>query len=95
MGGLGGLGVFGAVLWAGIWYLPRKNCMPPTVWVVRGYGKGCDWGMYEGRLEGLSCRVGDDCRRWYHICGSWYLPRPLLSDGSWMWMNIASLMVLE
>ena len=51
--------------------------------------------MEAGRLEGLSCSVGDAFSRWSHICSSWYFPRFLLMVGSWMQMNIASLMVLE
>ena len=38
--------------------------------------------MGAGRLEGLSCNVGDACSRWSHICGSWYFPRFLFNVGS-------------
>ena len=24
---------------------------------------------------GLCCNVGEACRRWSHMCGSWYLPK--------------------
>ena len=48
-----------------------------------------------GRLEGLSCNVGDACSRLSHTCSSLYFPRFLFNVGSWIWMNIASLIVLE
>ena len=43
----------------------------------------------------MSCSVGEDCSRWSHMCGNWYLPRFLMSVGSCTWMNMDSLMVLE
>ena len=48
-----------------------------------------------GRLEGLHCSVGDASSRWSQMCWSWYFPRFLLRAGSWMHMNMASLMVLK
>ena len=53
------------------------------------------WVGEAGRLDSLSCRVGDPCSRWSHICGSWYFPKFLLRVGSWTQMNMTSLMVLE
>ena len=60
-------------------------------WVVGGLGGGGG----AGRLDGLHWSVGDACRRWSHMCRSWYFPRFLLRVGSCTHMNMASLMVLE
>ena len=68
-----------------------------------GIGCGLEWelctgrggGTEEGRLEGLSCNVGDACSMLFHTCRSWYFPRLLLRVGSLTHMNIASLMVFE
>ena len=90
--------MFGVVLDLSIGYLPRKVYVPLPVWVAGGGNlsrKGVFRWVGWGRLEGLSCRVGDACSRWSHICSSWYFPKFLLRVGSWMWMNMASLMVLE
>ena len=32
------------------------------------------------------------CSMWSHFCGSWYLPMFLFNEGSFTWMNMASLM---
>ena len=82
----------------------RKWCVPPTVIVVGEWGWGGGGGRTSrgcymavglvGWLVGLCWRVGDAWRRWSHMCRSWYLPRFCLG-GSYTWMNIASLMVLE
>ena len=42
----------------------------------------------------LSWRTGVSCRIWSKICGSWYLPKFLLCEGSFTWMYMASLMFL-
>ena len=44
---------------------------------------------------GLCWNMGEACRRWSHMCGSWYLAKFMFKGGSCMHMNIASLIVLE
>ena len=70
-------------------YLPLgiilgKSIAPPK-WVVEGERKigGVPVGGYGvdvvvGCCVGLHWNVGDACKSWLHICGSWYLPRFLL-----------------
>ena len=41
---------------------------------VGGYGVN----VVVGCCVGLSWNVGDACKSWSHICGSWYLPKFLL-----------------
>ena len=64
-------------------------------WVI-GYG-GVRGGVgvgEVGRLEGLSCSVGDAWSMLSHMCSSWYFPKFLFRIGSLTHMNMASLMVL-
>ena len=42
----------------------------------------------------LSCRVGVSCSIGCQMCGSWYFPMFLLSEGSLTLMNMASFMFL-
>ena len=74
--------------------LTKKSMCPHLYGQQEGrpVGGSSGWG---GGLEGLSCNVGDTSSRWSHMCSIWYFPRFLLRVGSWMWMNMASLMVLE
>ena len=74
---------------------------PPLEWIVEGgkQGRGGtsrgSYVMVVGCGVGLCWNVGEACRRWSHMCGSWYLPKFLFKGGSCMHMNMASLMVLE
>ena len=47
------------------------------------------------RLDCLTCNAGVSHKMLSQICGSWYFPRFLLSEGSLMHINMASLMFLE
>ena len=42
----------------------------------------------------LSWSDGVPCKTWSQMCGSWYLPKFLLSEGSLTHMYIASLMFM-
>ena len=48
-----------------------------------------------GRVGYLSCNAGVSYKMLSHICGSWYFPKFLFKEGSFTWMNMASLMFLE
>ena len=54
---------------------------------VRGRG----W----GRFDSLICNACVSCKMLSHMCGSWYFPKFMLSDGSFTYMNMASFMFLE
>ena len=51
--------------------------------------------MVVGCYVGFGLNTGEDCKSWSHMCGSWYLPMLQFEGGSCMWINIASLMVLD
>ena len=81
----------------------QEKCMPHLDRLLGGGGGNYVWTRLGiigrvgevGRLEGLSCSVGDAWSRLSHTCSSWYFPRFLLRVGSFTCINIASLMVLE
>ena len=43
----------------------------------------------------MTCNAGVSCKVLSRICGNWYFPRFLLSEGSLTCINMASLMFLE
>ena len=59
---------------------------PSSGWVEMGR---CGSAVYY-----LSWCVGVSCSIWFQICGNWYFPMFLLSEGSFTWMNMASLIFL-
>ena len=47
------------------------------------------------RLGYWSCSAGVSCRILSHTCGNWYFLRFLFNEGSFTWINIASLVFLD
>ena len=79
--------------------LAKKKYMCPTL--VGELGWWCGKGVFlvgeirEVILGYLSCSAGVSCRMLSHACGNWYFQMFLFSEGSFTWMNMASLMFLD
>ena len=57
---------------------------------------GGRWEGCKGELAGLlEFNAGVSCRMLSQMCGNSYFPRFLFKEGSFTWMNMASLMFLE
>ena len=58
-----------------------RKSVPPPKWIAGGGKGGGGTSRGEGYVlvvgcgVGLCWNVGEACRRWSHMCGSWYLPK--------------------
>ena len=76
-------------------YLPTlKLHVPPICHVVHCWWVHI-WGLLVSELCCLSWSDGLSCKMWSQMCGSWYLPKFLLCEGSLTHMYIASFIFLR